>query len=188
VRDDDPGNHGFTEEQVVDVSYMLERPEARSILRGFWSKRLLKASPALAVLVIVYVRAIGPPYAVSVLTGLLLCSLTWIGVMAIWDHGKLKVLCRRVRVRWSPAGVQVANPLGTKQFHWSEVAGCKVTNRFVSTTFSDGQVVHVPRRAFKSDAETDRILKLAEAAALIDVKKPAVSDTPIIDVRKPTDP
>jgi hypothetical protein len=165
-------------EQAVDVFYTLERPEARSILRGFWSKRLLRISPALLVLLVVYVRAVGPPYVASVITGLILISLTGGLIMIAWDQSQLKTVCRHVRVRWSPAGVQVAMPLGTKQFHWSEVTGCKISNRFVSTTFTDGKAIHVPKRAFASDADPERILRLANAAAVVDVRKRNESQGP----------
>lgn len=158
--------------QAVDVEFTLQRPEARAILHGFWSKRLLKLSPAVAVLILIYVRAVGPPYWASVLTGLILCSLTTLVVMVLWDQSRLPRLCRHVHVRWSPAGVQVAFPEETKQFHWSSVAGCKLSRRFLTTSFTNGKTVHVPKRAFASDSEVQRVLKLASDATLIDIQKP----------------
>jgi hypothetical protein len=108
---------------------------------------------------------------VGVLAGVLVCSVMLIVVMANWDHGQLKVLCREVRVRWGPARVQVTNPDGTNSFQWSEVTGCKISNRFVSTSFADGSTIHVPKRAFTSEADPERVLRMAKAAAAIDVHK-----------------
>jgi hypothetical protein len=90
-------NHGNPLEEVGDVSYTPKRSEARSILRGFWSKRLLRISPGLALLLVVFMRAVGPPNVVGLLVGSLLCAVTLVAVMTIWDHSQLKALCRHVR-------------------------------------------------------------------------------------------
>jgi hypothetical protein len=138
VSSDVPGNHDDPLERVVDVSDTFKRSEARAILRGFWSRRLLKIGPGLAVLLVAFVRASGPRYVLSIL----------VAVMTIWDHGQLKALCRDVRVRWSPARVQVTNPDGTKPFQWSEVTDCTISRRFLSTSFTNGTTILVPIRAF----------------------------------------
>jgi hypothetical protein len=181
---DIPRNHGDPPEEVVDVSYMLTRSDARSILRGFWSKRLLKISPGLVILLVVFMRAVGPPYVVSFLIALLLCALTLITVMTIWDHRQLKAFCRQVRVSWSPTRVQVGNPQGTKPFLWSEVTGCKLSGRFLSTSFTDGSTIHVPKGAFTSEGDPERILKLANAAAATDIQKRSSPEAIVTDVRK----
>jgi hypothetical protein len=157
--------------QAVDVSYNLQRAEARTILRGFWVKRLRLVIPGEAVLVAVYARTVGPPYWEGILTGLILGAFAAFVVMAIWDQSRLKSLCRPVHVRWSPAGVQVANPQETKQFRWSSVTGCKASRTFLTTTFSDGTAIHVPRRAFASNTDLQQVLGLVDKGTFVDVRK-----------------
>jgi hypothetical protein len=179
-------NHGDPPEEVVEVSYTLTRSDARSILRGFWSKRLLKISPGLVVLLAVFMRAVGPPYVANFFIALVLCALTLVAVMTIWDHAQLKALCRQVHVSWSAARVQVGNSQGTKPFRWSEVTGCKLSGRFVSTSFTDGSTIHVPKRAFTSEGDPERILRMANAAVVSDIQRRSGSQPIVIDARKPT--
>lgn len=153
------------------MSYNLERTEARAILRGFWVKRLRVVIPGEALLVVVYARSVGPPYWEGILTGLILGSFTAFVVMAIWDQSRLKSLCRHVHVRWSPAGVQVANPQETKQFRWSSVKGCKASRTFLTTSFSDGTAIHVPMRAFASKTDLQQVVSLVDKGTLVDVQK-----------------
>ena len=159
--------------QAVDVRYTLQPSEARAILHGFWGKRLLRSSPAAIALILAYVYAVGRPYWASALTGLGLFSFTWVAVMALWDVKKLPALCRQVHVRWSSAGVQVANPQETKQFHWTSVTGCELSQRFLTTNFTDGQAIHLTKRSFSSQSDLQKVLTLATEARVIDVQKPA---------------
>ncbi len=158
-------------DSAVEVSYTLQRPEARAVLHGFWGRRLLRLSPACFILIAAYVRLVGPPYWVSVLTGLLIFSATILVVMALWDQSQLPSLCRHVHVKWNPVGVQIDTPSGTWGYHWGSVRSCKASPRFVSMRFADGKWIHVPARAFASSSDRDRVLGFASRASLIDVQE-----------------
>jgi hypothetical protein len=157
-------------ENVVEVSYTLDRREADSVLREYWRRRMLKIGAALVVLVAVFARSTGPPYWAGAVTGVLLVSTVLLVVILIWNRSKRPSLLHHFHWKWTPGGVQVDTPSGTWRYHWSAITSCKISGRFLRMRTGNGTSYHVPIRAFASDSELGQVIRLSSSATQIDIR------------------